>query len=152
VGEPEWWSLSALNDEVPDHHHDSTVDNLATIYYASDNLRCFQKEHVPAAEIDSCHLFDDPEDADGDFKIESIRTTIRTGIPLPAIVMIHFSGHEGTPYHVLEGRHRYNACYREQVPRVYAWVAHLGCCGGPTPDLSVEDPFADGASCRMPRQ
>ncbi|WFE41108.1 hypothetical protein [Micromonospora sp. WMMD998] len=48
-----WWSLEALNAEVPDHHHDSTVENLDGIFDASDELRCVRKEHVPVDEIES---------------------------------------------------------------------------------------------------
>lgn len=144
----EWWSLTDLNAEVPDHHHDSTVENLAGIFDASEDLRCFHKEHVPVEEIQKWQLHDDPEDVEGDTKIEDIRRTIRSGIALPAIVLVHtpegrgpFSWHRERGigfYHLLEGRHRYNAAHRERAPRIYAWVAHIGCCGGLEADLEDE--------------
>lgn len=142
---PAWWSLKALNAEVPDHHHDSTVDNLDGIFDASDELRCFRKEHVPVAEIEKWQLHDDPDDAEGIAKIENLRRAIQAGIRLPAIVLVHVPGgprfeqyrdpRYAGAYHLLEGRHRYNAAYQEQMPTIFAWVAHIGCCGGPDADL-----------------
>jgi hypothetical protein len=126
---------------APDHHHDSTAENLGSICYASEGLQRFRKERVPVAEIDACLLFDDPDDVDGDLKIELIRSTIHSDIPLPAVVIVHHCplkrpGRPPGPYHVLEGKHRYNAAYRERTPQLYAWVAPIGCCGGPIADLS----------------
>jgi hypothetical protein len=46
---------------VPDQHHDSTVDYLASSFDASDELRCFHKEHVRVAEIQRWQLHDDPD-------------------------------------------------------------------------------------------
>ena len=144
----EWWSLTDLNAEVPDHDHDhdSTVENLAGIFSASAGLRCFHKENVPVAEIQEWQLHDDPLDVDGDTKIENIRRTIRSGVSLPAIVLVHtpegsgpfwkLSGRGSGFYHLLEGQHRYNAAHREETPSIYAWVAHISCCGGPRADLA----------------
>lgn len=36
---------------------------------------------------------------------------------------------------LIEGRHRYNAAYREALGSLFAWVAHLDCCGKPCSDL-----------------
>lgn len=132
----DWWSLAELNNEAPDHDHVTTVENLASICNASEDLRCFRKEHVSVAEIDTCLLLDDLEAVESDLKIESIRSTIRSGTPLPAVVIVHHwplhhPGPPQQPYHVLEGLHRYNAAFRERVPHLYAWVAHVNCCGGP---------------------
>jgi len=148
VGIERWWSLTELNAQAPDHHHDSTVENLAGLYDASEDLTCFLKEHVPVAEINESQLHDDPDDLEGDAKIESIRSTIRAGVPLPAVVVVHtpegrsrwaLPEYRGVGfYHLLEGRHRYNAAHRERTPRLYAWVAHIGCCGGPDADLEGE--------------
>jgi hypothetical protein len=145
VGNDEWWSLADLNIEAPDHHHDTTVDNLGSIFNASENLRCFHKEHVLVAEIQKSQLHDDPVDVEGDTKIEDIRRTFRSGTPLPAVVVVHMpEGRSPFPsqkergigfYLLLEGRHRYNAIHREEAPQIYAWVAHVGCCGGPEADL-----------------
>ena len=142
-----WWSLDALNTEVPDHHHDSTVENLVTIFEASDYLPCFRKEHVPVASIQEWQLLDDPDDTDGIAKVEGIRRTLRAGRSLPAIVLAHTPNgprfDDGRPgrigaYHLLEGRHRYNAAYQERAPTIFAWVAHVGCCGGPEADSPEE--------------
>jgi hypothetical protein len=148
VGNDQWRSLAELNAEAPDHHYGSTVDNLAALFDASEDLRCFRVEHVLVAEINESQLYDDPEDIEGYAKIESIRSTIRLGIPLPAVVLVHAAegrsrwvlpASEGDGfYDLLEGRHRYNAVYRERVPRIHAWVAHVGCCGGPGADLEGE--------------
>ncbi|MBT8224908.1 MAG: ParB N-terminal domain-containing protein [Dactylosporangium sp.] len=111
------------------------MENLDSLFDATDRLRCFRKEFVPVAEIGRSQLFDDPEDVEGDEKIESIRSTIRSGTGLPAIVVVHVSERRRGPYHLLEGRHRYNAAYRELARSIYAWVAHIECCGGPAADL-----------------
>jgi hypothetical protein len=74
-----WWSLDDLNAEVPDQHHDSTVDNLASSFDASDDLRCFHKEHVRVAEIQRWQLHDDPDAFESIAKIEEIRGAIRRG-------------------------------------------------------------------------
>jgi hypothetical protein len=142
-----WWSLDALNAEVPDHHHDSTVENLVGIFDASDELRCFHKEDVPVVEIQKWQLNDDPDDVEGIAKIEDIRRAVRAGVRLPAIVLVHrpdgpqFEHHGPSQYagsyHLLEGRHRYNAAYQEQTPKIFAWVAHIGCCGGPEADYDA---------------
>ncbi len=124
-----WWSLKELNAEAPDHHHDSTVENLAGLFGATEDLQCFRKEQAPVAEINDAALHDDPEETQGNAKIESIRSTIRAGVPLPAVVLVHTpSGISPWPppskakgfYHLLEGLHRYNASRREQVPLIYA--------------------------------
>jgi hypothetical protein len=148
VGTDRWRSLSELNAEAPDHHHDSTVENLEGLFGASEALRCFHKEYVAVFDINEALLHDDPDDVEGVAKIESIRLTIRVGVPLPAIVLVHTptgqSARASSPvkgkgfYHLLEGLHRYNAARRERAPQVYAWVAHVGCCGGPAADVVDE--------------
>ncbi len=137
-----------MNAETPDHHHDSTVENLAGLFGASEDLRCFHKEYVVVTEINEALLHDDPDDVEGEAKIESIRSTIRSGASLPAIVLVHTptgqSAWASSPakgkgfYHPLEGLHRYNAARRERAPRIYAWVAHVGCCGGSAADVEDE--------------
>jgi hypothetical protein len=70
-------ALAALNAEMPDHHHDSTVDNLAAIYGVSEKLACWRKEHVVFTAINEYMLHaHDPAEADAEAKIESIRGTI----------------------------------------------------------------------------
>ncbi|MEN3615443.1 hypothetical protein AAH979_38845 [Plantactinospora sp. ZYX-F-223] len=148
MGGDQWWSLTELNTEAPDHHHESTVDNLADIYNASESLRCFRKQHVPVPEIQQAMLHDDPEDVQANTKIESIRLAIRSGVTLPGVVLVHNPANRSPlprqgrryigSYHLLEGMHRYTAAHREEAPQIYAWVAHLGCCGGPQADLEDE--------------
>jgi hypothetical protein len=139
--------LDTLNTEVPDHHHDSTVENLLTIFGASDQLRCFHKEDVPVAKIQKWQLIDDPDATESIAKVNDIRRTLRAGRPLPAIVLVHTPDgprfNDGRPgrvgaYHLLEGQHRYNAAYQEGWPTIFAWVAHVGCCGGPHADSPEE--------------
>jgi hypothetical protein len=127
---------AALNAEAPDHRHDSTVDNLGAIYGVSEKLACWRKERVAFTAINEYMLHaHDPEEVEAEAKIESIRETIREGRALPAVVLIHKPDEAPRSYHVLEGLHRYNAAHREQVDRLHAWVAHIGCCGGLSPDL-----------------
>ncbi|WP_045747272.1 hypothetical protein [Actinoplanes rectilineatus] len=142
-----WWTLDALNTEVPDHHHDSTVENLVTIFGASDHLACLRKEDVPVDQIQKWQLLDDPDAVESIAKVEDIRRTLRSGRALPAIVLVHTPDGprfgDGLPrrigaYHLLEGMHRYNATYLEQAPTIFAWVAHVGCCGGPEADAPEE--------------
>jgi hypothetical protein len=130
-----WLSLSVLNEEVPDHHHGSTVDNLDEIYDVSEDLECWHEEDVKVDQIDPCQLIDDPDDGEGHTKVESIRTTLRVEGWLPAVILIHHPDEKDFPYTLIEGRHRYNATHREGRSHIFAWVAHVACCGGPPPDL-----------------
>ena len=132
-----WWSIDELNTEAPDEKdYGTTLDNLESLFGVSELLSCFHKEFVPIAKIDQGQLHDDPADAEGIAKIESIRCAMRAGTPLPAVIVVHDkSAATAAPYELIEGRHRYNAAHREGTPLLYAWVAHPGCCGGPAPDL-----------------
>lgn len=130
-----WRSLSTLNAEAPDHDHGSTVDNLHELYGASEHLACWRKEEVEVGRVDPFQLFDDPDDIEGNSKIESIRATLRSGQSVPAVIIIHHAGNEKYPYWLIEGKHRYNAAHREKLPRINGWVAHISCCGGPAADL-----------------
>ena len=147
TAEDGWWSLDALNKEVPDQHHDTTVDNLLTIFGATDQLPCFHKENVRVTEVQKWQLIDDPDATESIAKVNDIRRTLRDGRALPAVVLVHNpdgprfnDGHPGRvgAYHLLEGQHRYNAAYQERVPTMFAWVAHVGCCRGPEPDSPEE--------------
>ena len=130
-----WRSLNELNDETPDHDHWSTEDNMRDPHAASSDLRCWREEWIHVGEVDPFQLFDDPDDSEGDAKIESIRVTLRSGGSLPAVVTIHHPHQGEHPYYLIEGKHRYNAAFRESAETIFAWVAHLDCCGGPSPDL-----------------
>ena len=137
-----WWSLDALNAANPDPDHDSTSANLADIFNASAALPCFRKEDFAVAEIQRWQLHDDPREATVLAKIDSIRRAMRAGVSLPAVVLVHTMDGpryaryrpelSAGPYHLLEGHHRYNAAYRE-AKLLFAWVAHIGCSGGPRP-------------------
>jgi hypothetical protein len=129
-----WWSLSALNTEAPDNDYHSTVGYLDDVLDASENLACWRREDIEVSRISVFQLVHDSDDVEGNLKIANMRAHVRTGQPLPAVAVIH-SPDKDYAYDLIEGQHRYNAVYREGLPSIYAWVAHLSCCGGPPPDL-----------------
>ena len=61
----------------------------------------------------------------------SLQQAIRSGEPLPPVYLLHTvsSSHE---YYLFEGMHRFTASHRERA-EMLAWLAHIGCCGGPAP-------------------
>lgn len=130
-----WRSIWELNSSVPDYDYPSTVDNLR-FFGATQHLRCWRVQDVPVLEIDEYQLNDDPEARESIEKIASIRQSIRSGLPLPPVVTLHRLG-ERWPYNLIEGRHRFNAAHEERVPTIRAYVAHLGCCGGPNGDFGL---------------
>lgn len=127
-----WWTLHELNSDRPDHDHPTTVDNLGAIYDTDQHARCWRQEHVAVPAINPIQLADDPDDRVGEAKIASLQTAVERGVDLPAVVVVHHSDLEH-PYALMEGMHRYNAAHRVGVPTIFAWVAHLGCCGSPLP-------------------
>lgn len=87
---------------------------------------------IDVSTVHPAQLADDWEDHDGEAKIESIRGTIRAGETLPHVVTLHWPENTGTPYWLIEGRHRYNAHVRESCPEILAFTAHIHCrCGAP---------------------
>jgi hypothetical protein len=80
-------------------------------------------------------LIDDPDDHEGHTKAESIRQSFRAGMFIPPVIIIHRPSPDGYAYFLIEGRHRYNAAHRGSTDTIKAWVAHVGCCGGPAADL-----------------
>lgn len=125
-----WWSLRELNTERPDHDHPSTVDNLHHLYDTDEYARCWRKEHVEVSAIDPMQLADDPDDDVGEAKISAIQQAFETGADLPAVIVVHQPELEH-PYVLIEGKHRFNALYRARAAVIFAWVAHLNCCGTP---------------------
>jgi hypothetical protein len=134
MGDTLWLSADECNEMMPDHDYGSTIDNLETVYSISTQLRCWQLEGVPTSQIDPGQLIDDPDDNEGHTKAESIRQSFRAGAFIPPVIIIHRPSHDN-PYFLIEGRHRYNAAHHEPISRIKAWVAHIGCCGGPSADL-----------------
>lgn len=130
-----WLSADECNAMLPDHDFGSTIDNLESVYDTSPRLKCWQSERVSTQQIDPGQLIDDPDDVDGHRKTESIREAIRSGSFVPPVIIIHRPTHDVYPFVLIEGRHRFNAAHRECATHMLAWVAHLGCCGGPGPDL-----------------
>jgi hypothetical protein len=129
-----WQTLKELNDATPDHDYGSTVDNLEHLYRVSSQLACWHEERVSVGQIDEGQLADDSDDAEGENKIADIQDALHNGHELPSVVLVHHE-HVKQPYVLIEGRHRYNAAHREKSPSMAAWVAHVGCCGGPAPDV-----------------
>jgi hypothetical protein len=129
-----WLSADECNEMLPDHDYGSTIGNLETQYGISTQLKCWQLEEVPTPQIDPVQLIDDPDDHEGHAKAESIRQSFRTGALVPPVIIIHWPSDDEHPYVLIEGRHRYNAAHRERIGAVTAWVAHIGCCGGPAGD------------------
>lgn len=125
-----WWSLHELNAERPDHDHPSTVDNLHNLYDTDENASCWRKEQVEVSAIDPLQLADDPDDDVGEAKIAAIQQAVVTGADLPAVVVVHHPD-LAHPYVLIEGKHRFNAAHRARAAVIFAWVAHLRCCGRP---------------------
>jgi hypothetical protein len=134
MGEP-WLSAEECNDLVPDHDFGTTIDNLEVQYSVSTALACWKLEAVPTLQIDPFQLIDDPADVEGHAKAESIRASLRASTYVPPVIIIHEPSRHDHPYILIEGCHRYNAAYRERVDTLAAWVAHIGCCGGPDADF-----------------
>ena len=78
-----WLSAAECNQLSPDADYGSTIDNLEALYATSIELKCWKPESVSMGRIDPGQLLDDPDDVDGDAKVESIRESVRTGAPVP---------------------------------------------------------------------
>jgi hypothetical protein len=124
-----YWSLSELNALEPDaHHFGSTVENSEAIKNLDEHDRVWRIELVHVNLIDPVQKADDPDDLNGESKIEAIRVTMRAGGYLPHVVVLDDGEHLTHQYSLLEGRHRYNAHLRESKQYIRAFVAHYGCC------------------------
>jgi hypothetical protein len=127
-GTPSFLSLKLTEQVYPDHDYPSTADNLWH-YGADEETPCFTLDVVPENRIHPGQLLDDPDATESQAKVESIQDSIQRGDPLPPVYLLHTlrDGHE---YYLFEGMHRFTASHRQQA-EVRAWIAHLGCCGGP---------------------
>lgn len=123
-------SLDMTEQIYPDHDYPSTADNLWH-YGADGDSPCFTINTVPAVEIDPGQLLDDPDATDSQAKVESIQGSIREAEPIPPVYLLHTPAKK-FQYYLFEGMHRFTATHREGT-QLLAWVAHLGCCGGPSP-------------------
>lgn len=129
------FTLAEVNLVEPDEaHYDSTVENAGANFGISQHLRCWRFEAVPVRCIHPFQLIDDPNDHEGNAKAESIRASMRKGRQMPGVMVAHQPNGQFA-YWLFEGRHRFNAAHREAAPSIRAWVAHVGCCGAPAPDL-----------------
>lgn len=123
-------SLNMTDHLYPDHDFPSTADNLWH-YGIDEDVPCFSLCTVSSARVDPGQLLDDPDAFESQEKVASLQEAIRSGEPLPPVYLLHTvsSSHE---YYLFEGMHRFTASHREQA-EMLAWLAHIGCCGGPAP-------------------
>ncbi|MFE4651545.1 ParB/RepB/Spo0J family partition protein [Streptomyces sp. NPDC056707] len=129
-----WATLADLNKTEPCKDYGAVLDTLEADYNSTENLPCWQTEAVPVDEVDRYQIIDDPDDEDGRQKVELLREALRRSAPLPPIVVVHGPTSERGTYDLLDGRHRFNAAHEERLSSLSAWVAHIGCCDGPSPD------------------
>ena len=123
-------SLDLTDQLYPDHDFPSTADNLWH-YGVDQNVPCFSLCTVSPARVDPGQLLDDPDALESQEKVASLQQAIRSGEPLPPVYLLHTvsSSYE---YYLFEGMHRFTASHRERA-EMLAWLAHIGCCGGPAP-------------------
>ncbi|HET7414166.1 MAG TPA: hypothetical protein VFI97_00535 [Arthrobacter sp.] len=121
-------SLDMTDHLHPDHDYPSTADNLWQCGIDQD-VPCFSLCTVNSARVDPGLLLDDPDAFESQEKVSSLQEAIRSGEPLPPVYLLHTvsSSYE---YYLFEGMHRFTACHRERA-EMLAWLAHIGCCGGP---------------------
>ncbi|MFG2634359.1 ParB N-terminal domain-containing protein [Streptomyces sp. NPDC048362] len=127
----EWRTLHDLNTEEQCKDYDQALDVLENVYNASEDLACWRTELAPVADIDSYQIIDDPGDDAGWRKAGALQEALRRNSVLPPIVLAHTAPSARGSYGLLDGRHRFNAAHLEGQPFIRAWVAHIGCCGGP---------------------
>ncbi|GAA1575649.1 hypothetical protein GCM10009827_116860 [Dactylosporangium maewongense] len=132
------WSLAELNALEPCKDYGDVLSNLESIFSSSAFLQCWRLETVPVNEITQSQLIDDPDDHDGHAKVKMLRLAVRRNALLSPLVLIHAPAAKDGTYFLLDGRHRFNAAYLERVEGMRAWVGHIECCGGPSPDLDSD--------------
>ncbi|CAM3325358.1 ParB-like nuclease family protein [Williamsia muralis] len=121
-------SLAMTYRICQDKDYDSTLSNVEDGYGVSEDAECWEMKAILTSKINPSQLADDSGDARGEAKIEAIRSSIRDGVHLSPVFVIHEPDSD-YPYRLIEGRHRYNARHREASKEVLAWVAHFDCCG-----------------------
>ena len=121
-------SLEKTDQLYPDHDFPSTADNLWH-YGIDQDVPCFSLCTVSCTRVDPGQLLDDPDATESQEKVVSLQEAIRHDEPLPPVYLLHTvsSSYE---YYLFEGMHRFTACHRERA-EMLAWLAHIGCCGGP---------------------
>lgn len=107
-------SLSETQRVVEDDHYDSTVENFEVMTGFDEFDEVWEFEAVLVRLIDEGQLIDDPDDDRAHEKAESLRGSMRDGTFIPPVFLLHMP-EKRWPYLLLEGRHRYNAHYREGV-------------------------------------
>ncbi|MEU8929882.1 ParB/RepB/Spo0J family partition protein [Streptomyces sp. NPDC048409] len=127
----EWRTLRDLNVEEQCKDYGQALNVLENVYNATDELACWRTELAPVAAIDSYQIIDDPDDGAGWRKVGALQEALRRNSVLPPIVLAHTATSARGGYGLLDGRHRFNAALLEGRSFIRAWVAHVGCCGGP---------------------
>ncbi|WP_107116141.1 ParB N-terminal domain-containing protein [Streptomyces albidoflavus] len=128
----DWSTLRALQAVSPCKDYDEVLDILEADYLIAESFPCWRSEVVPVVEIDRYQIIDDPDDLFGWRKVGLLRTAFQEKKLLPPLVLVHSEASDRGRYALLDGRHRFNAARLKQVHLIPAWVAHIGCCGGPT--------------------
>ncbi|MGK5695911.1 ParB/RepB/Spo0J family partition protein [Streptomyces sp. URMC 128] len=132
-----WTTLAHLHDFEPCKDYEAVLDALVAMYNSTEALRCWKSEAVPVGEIDRFQIMDDLDDHDGTHRVKRLRATLREGGSVPPVVLVHGLTPDRGNYFLLDGCHRFNAARKEGVANLHAWVAHIGCCGGPSPDMNA---------------
>lgn len=129
-------TLSELHEKWPCKDFGTVVDVLAANYRSTEDLACWDRATVATRHIDRSQLIDDPDADDSWRKINSLRLEIRRQKSLPPLVLVHTLQAGGDDYlFLIDGFHRFNAAHLEEASQLSAWVAHIGCCDGPAPDM-----------------
>ncbi|TLS46880.1 hypothetical protein FE633_07210 [Streptomyces montanus] len=129
-----WKTLRDLDSEERCKDYGDALNVLEEEYLATEDLACWRSEVVTVAEIDRYQVIDDPDDHSGWLKVKELSAALRRDALLPPVVLAHTTPDERGSYGLLDGRHRFNAALLESRPLIRAWVAHIGCCGGPDAD------------------
>lgn len=130
-----WSTLAGLHRSEPCKDYDAVLDNLAVLYSSTAQLRCWKSEVVPVGQIDRVQIMDDLDDHDETQRVKGLRSALRHNDPVPPLVLVHGLTPDRGNYFLLDGCHRFNAAHQEGTERLRAWVAHIDCCGGPSPDM-----------------
>ncbi|MEV4965639.1 hypothetical protein AB0886_13280 [Streptomyces sp. NPDC024062] len=127
-----WETLCDLHAESPCKDYGEVLDILEGDYSTTEDIACWRTGFVAVEQIDRYQLIDDSDDVSGWRKVTLMRIALRQKATFPPLVLAHSttSGDRGR-YGLLDGRHRFNAAHLEKLPLIRAWVAHIGCCGGP---------------------
>ncbi|WP_415925062.1 ParB N-terminal domain-containing protein [Streptomyces sp. AK04-3B] len=80
---------------------------------------------------------DDLDDHDEAQRVKGLRAVMRSKDPVPPLVLVHGLILDRGNYFLLDGCHRFNAAEQEGAGRLPVWVAHIDCCGGPSPDIEL---------------